>query len=106
MHSHSRLPLIFLALTAVLTLPACQSKPPPAPPKPAVPDNSPIGTVQLTMGGDLRVMLLRKPDTEGKAQLIGQELLTYKPGTPDFARYMKHVGGLVPGQSKPIPPFR
>jgi len=31
--------------------------------------------------------------------------LAYHRGDPQYARMLSHVGGLQPGQKKPIPPF-
>ena len=31
--------------------------------------------------------------------------LAYKPGDPNYARILSHLGGLKPGQHKPVPPW-
>ena len=56
-----------------------------------------IGTA--VMGEDGTITLnLRSPDgAEG--------LLVYKKGDPNYARIVSHLGGIRPGEHKPVPPF-
>ena len=46
------------------------------------------GTITLT---------LSTPGQQGAA--------AYHPGDPQYTRILSHVGGLRPGQKKPVPPF-
>ena len=35
----------------------------------------------------------------------GQGQLTYPPGHPRYDAILRHLGGLRPGEEKPVPPF-
>jgi hypothetical protein len=48
------------------------------------------------------VLQLRATDDSGA---IGDGLITYLPGDPRYAEVLKHLGGLKPGESKPVPPW-
>lgn len=37
--------------------------------------------------------------------MVGDALLTYPPDHKDYAMILKHLGGIKPGESKPVPPF-
>jgi hypothetical protein len=37
--------------------------------------------------------------------VVGQGRLTYPPGHPDRGAILRHLGGLRPGEMKPVPPF-
>jgi hypothetical protein len=50
--------------------------------------------------GTLRLMF-RSEEPSG----IAEALRVVPPGSPDYAKFLKHLGGLKPGESKPIPPF-
>jgi hypothetical protein len=32
-------------------------------------------------------------------------MVKYPPGDPDYDKVLKHLGGLKPGDDKPVPPF-
>jgi len=32
-------------------------------------------------------------------------VLAYRRGNPEYARIMSHIGGIKPGQKKPVPPW-
>ena len=36
---------------------------------------------------------------------VGDAQLTYRKGDEDYAKILGHLGGLAPGESKPVPPF-
>jgi hypothetical protein len=40
-----------------------------------------------------------------KTGAIGDGLLVYPPGHPDYQDVLKHLGGLKPGEQKPVPPW-
>jgi hypothetical protein len=58
------------------------------------------GTIGIAvMGEDGTITLnLRSPDG-------AQGLLVYKRGDPQYARIISHLGGIRPGEHKPIPAF-
>ncbi|HYF09834.1 MAG TPA: hypothetical protein VD970_19615 [Acetobacteraceae bacterium] len=39
------------------------------------------------------------------AVMTGQGRLIYPPGHPDYAMILRHLGGLRPGERKPVLPF-
>lgn len=56
-----------------------------------------IGTA--LMGEDGTITLnLRSPSGE-------MSVLAYKKGDPNYARIVSHIGGIQPGERKPVPPF-
>jgi hypothetical protein len=59
-----------------------------------------IGTA--LMGGDGTITLnIRQP--QPGAPLAG--VVAVKRGDPNYARVLSHVGGLSPGDKKPVPPW-
>ena len=66
---------------------------------PTMPES--IGSARLEEDGTL-VLKLR---AEGPGGLIGDALQTIKPSDPDYQSTLEHIGGLEPGQSKPVPPW-
>lgn len=36
---------------------------------------------------------------------IADGVLAYKKGDPNYARIYSHLGGIRPGEHKPVPPF-
>jgi hypothetical protein len=48
------------------------------------------------------VLMLR---AEGPGGAVGEGMLRYPPGHKDYQMVKQHLGGLTPGQSKPVPPF-
>jgi len=60
-----------------------------------------IGTATMKPDGTI-VLMLR---AEGPGMVIGDGMFTYPTTHKDYAMVLKHVGGLVPGQSKPVPPW-
>jgi len=49
------------------------------------------------------VLQLRATDGSG---IRGDARLTYPPGHPQYQKILGHVGGLKPGEEKPVPPWR
>ena len=41
----------------------------------------------------------------GPGPAVGDALLTYKKGDARYQEILDHLGGLEPGQTKPVPPF-
>ncbi len=58
-----------------------------------------IGTAKMESDGTLVVTLYTPPPMRGQSQK------SYLKGDPRQERYLKHVGGLAPGEEKLIPPF-
>ena len=42
---------------------------------------------------------------ESPAGAIGDGRLTYPPSHPDYHDILDHIGGLSPGEAKPVPPW-
>jgi hypothetical protein len=55
-----------------------------------------IGTALMSADGTI-TMTLSAPGQQGVA--------AYRRGDPQYVRILSHVGGLQPGQKKPVPPF-
>lgn len=62
----------------------------------------PIGTATMQADGTL-ILMLRAEDPSGA--ITGDAMFTYVPGTKDYEDVLKHIGGLKPGESKPVPPW-
>jgi hypothetical protein len=96
----------YLIVSSVLLLVACDSgKSTPAPltpPAPAVVSAAPasIGTARMKDDGTI-VMQLRA-QTGGA---VGDAQVTYAPTSPQYQDVLKHLGGLRPGEEKPVPPW-
>ena len=59
-----------------------------------------IGTARMEPDGTVILDLVAR--TGG---VVGQGRLTYPPGHPDRGAILRHLGGLRPGEMKPVPPF-
>jgi hypothetical protein len=60
-----------------------------------------IGVANMLDDGTISLLLR----AEGPGGAIGDAVLTYKRSDPKYAGILKHLGGLKPGQEKPVPPF-
>lgn len=58
---------------------------------------------QATMRDDGTIVLYLR--AEGPDGITGEGMETYAPSDPDYQEVLKHLGGLSPGQSKPVPPW-
>jgi hypothetical protein len=56
-----------------------------------------------TMKQDRTILLQLR--AEGPDGALGDALLTYPPDHPKYQQILDHLGGLEPGQEKPVPPF-
>ena len=65
-------------------------------------DTRPIGTIRMNDDLSLTLQLRAEGPTPG---LVGDALFVYKPGDPMYSKVLEHVGGLTPGQTKPVPPW-
>jgi hypothetical protein len=78
----------------VLSAPAYQLAP-----AAAVSDS--IGSATMEKDGTI-VLMLR---ATGPGPAVGDALLRYPPDHPKYREILSHLGGLKPGESKPVPPF-
>ena len=60
-----------------------------------------IGAARMESDGTI-VLQLR---AEGPGGVLGDALLRYPTGHPQYHEILQHVGGLEKGQSKPVPPW-
>jgi hypothetical protein len=107
----SMLARLALAVASLGTAIACSSGHAPRASPPAAPsassstapatDNRSIG--QATMEPDGTIVLMLRAEAPGGG--VGEGLLRYPPGDKDYEMVKQHVGGLEPGQSKPVPPW-
>lgn len=65
----------------------------------AQPEHKVIGQAAMREDGTI-VMDLRMEDAKSGA--IGDARLTYKPGDPHYQPTLDHLGGLKPGEIKPV----
>lgn len=56
-----------------------------------------------TMQDDRTIVLRLRAETEDGA--TGEGYFTYAPDDENYESVLGHVGGLEPGQSKPVPPW-
>jgi len=61
----------------------------------------PIGTAQMMSDGTV-VLDLR---ATGPGTIVGHGRLTYPPGHPERQAVIDHLGGLRPGETKPVAPW-
>jgi hypothetical protein len=67
-------------------------------------DQKPIG--DATMDEDGTIHLTLRAESQHKGQpVVGDGKLSYRKGAPDYQMVFDHLGGLRPGESKPVPPF-
>ena len=59
-----------------------------------------IGTASMSADGTVTVHLTRTADGQ-----YANATFTYKPDDPDYAKTLKHIGGLKPGETKPVKPW-
>ncbi len=57
-----------------------------------------------TMSAD-RTIVLQLRAEDPKTHAIGDARLVYPPSHAQYAEILKHLGGLTPGQSKPVRPW-
>ena len=61
-----------------------------------------IGVATMTNDGTITLRLR----AEGAGGMTGEGNLTYKRGNPQYEEVLHHVGGLKPGETKPVPPWK
>jgi len=108
----SRLPAAALLLAAAHGCPQSHSDVTPSPSEhPQQPWSAPrkenleapitIGSAKMLPDGTLELMLRA---TDGKG-MVGDALLKLAPGDKDYDMWLRHLGGMKPGEEKFIPPF-
>lgn len=60
-----------------------------------------IGVANMSDDGTI-TLLLRAKSEKGA---LGDAMLSYKKSDSQYASILKHLGGLKPGEEKPVPPF-
>lgn len=65
-------------------------------------DEESIGMATMEPDGTI-VLYLRAEDDESGA--VGDATLLYPRSDPDYRRVLDHLGGLSPGEEKPVRPF-
>ena len=60
-----------------------------------------IGSAQMLPDGTL-VLDLRAEGAGGK---VGDSRLTYAKDHPNYSEVLAHLGGMKPGEVKPVPPW-
>ncbi len=63
--------------------------------------NAPIGSASMDKDRTIYLQLR----AEGPNGELGDAMFTYRPGDPKYQEIIDHVGGLAPGESKPVPPW-
>ena len=81
--------------------PPASSKPPMASAPMSAPAPASIGQAEMRPDGTI-VLTLRAEDGHGS---IGDGQLVYAPSNKDYAAIMQHIGGIKPGEVKPVPPW-
>ena len=56
-----------------------------------------------TMDADRKIALRLRAETDDGA--VGEGYFTYAPDDKDYESVLRHIGGLEPGESKPVPPW-
>jgi hypothetical protein len=59
-----------------------------------------IGVATMTADGTITMRVRSLPPGP-----IGEATLEYPPSNPRYQDILKHLGGLAPGESKPVPPW-
>lgn len=60
-----------------------------------------IGTATMKDDGTI-VLMLR---ATGPGGMLGDSRMEYPKGHPNYDEVLKHLGGLKPGEQKPVPPW-
>lgn len=74
-------------------------------PRPEVPMD-PRGSIgAATMAADGTIVLQLRAVGTGPHPIIGDGRITYAPADPQYQAVLRHLGGLRPGETKPVPPW-
>ena len=58
---------------------------------------------EATMKPDRTIVLYLRAESAGGA--VGLGMVTYAPDDPEYEDVLRHIGGLEPGQKKPVRPW-
>ncbi len=61
-----------------------------------------IGVASMSADGTISLQLRAESPGGG----VGDALLFYKPTDPKYAEVFRHIGGIKPGEVKPVPPWQ
>ena len=61
-----------------------------------------IGSAEMAADGTVTMRLIAR----GEGGVVGHGAYVYPPSHPRYAEILKHLGGLAPGETKPVPPWR
>lgn len=70
---------------------------------PAFDPEAPASVGSATMDKDRTLRLMLR--TETADGMVGEMTMVVPPDDPRYAGYVAHLGGMKPGDAKPIPPF-
>jgi hypothetical protein len=56
-----------------------------------------------SMNADRTIALRLRAETDDGAE--GDGYFTYSPADTEYESVLRHIGGLEPGESKPVPPW-
>lgn len=62
----------------------------------------PASIGEASMEPDGTIVLRLRAEAQG---VIGEGMLRYPPGDKQYKSILEHLGGLHPGEHKPVPPF-
>jgi hypothetical protein len=60
-----------------------------------------IGVATMSVDGTITLQLM----AEGAGGTVGDAVLVYKPGDKMYEEVKQHIGGIKPGEEKPVPPW-
>jgi hypothetical protein len=72
-----------------------------ADPGPPAPRSDSIGIAEMTSDRTIVLNLRASADRAG----AGEARLVYPPSHPQYREVLEHLGGMSPGETKPIPPW-
>ena len=65
--------------------------------------SAPASIGSATMSADHTVILRLRAEERGG--ILGEGVLVYSPGSRYYKEVLRHIGGLEPGETKPVPPW-
>ncbi len=71
------------------------------PARPLTEDRRPIGTASMTSDRTINLQLR----AEAESGMVGEAMLAYPPDHTQYQSILDHLGGLEPGEEKPVLPW-
>lgn len=65
------------------------------------PEPQAIGECWMEADGTIHMFLRAETETKG-GTIVGHSFQAYRPGDPDYAKILEHVGPMRPGDRKPV----